>query len=93
MVSRVERAVESRRSALMYFSGFMYKRSAPQKVRPRPMKARMDDAYGMDSIREIMPKNSRMYPIISDGFFLCNAHFDWLVFLFLFSSCLLCFIV
>lgn len=55
------------------------------------MKARMDDSYGMDSIREITPKDSRMYPIIPDGLFLCDACLDWLVFLLLFSSCLLCF--
>ena len=93
MVLSEEMAVESRRSALTSFVGLMNSRSAPQKVRPRPMKARMDDSYGMDSIREITPKNSRMYPIIRDGFFLCGACLDWFVFLFLFSSCLLCFIV
>lgn len=57
------------------------------------MKARMNDSYGMDSIREIMPKNSKMYPIIPDDLFLCGACLDWLVFLFLFPLCLLCFIV
>ena len=31
------------------------------------MKARMDDSYRIDDIREIMPKDSRMYPIIPDG--------------------------
>ena len=67
MVLSEEVAVESRRSALTSFVGLMNKRSAPQKVRPNPMKARMDDSYRMDSIREIMPKDSRMYPIIPDG--------------------------
>ncbi len=93
MVLSEEMAVESRRSALTSFVGLMNRRSAPQKVRPRPMKARIDDSYEMDTIREITPKDSRMYPIIPDGFFFCDACLDWFVFLFLFSSCLSCLIV
>ena len=67
MVLSEAMAVESRRSALTSFVGLMNSRSAPQKVRPKPMKARMDDSYEMDSMRDIMPKVSRVYPVILEG--------------------------
>jgi len=67
MVLSEEMMVEFRRSALTSFVGVINSKSAPQKVRPRPMKARMDDSYRIEGIREIMPKDSRMYPIIPDG--------------------------
>ena len=38
-----EMAVESKRLAFTSFVGLMNRRRAPQKVRPKPMNARMDD--------------------------------------------------
>lgn len=67
MVLSEEMAVESRRSALTSFVGLINSKSAPQKVRPKPMKARMDDSYEMDSRRDTMPKDSRAYPVILEG--------------------------
>jgi len=44
MLANVEGAIAFSKSSFTYLVGVMYRRRAPQKVRPKPMKARMDEA-------------------------------------------------
>ena len=54
--------VESSIVCFTYFSGLMYSDSAPQKVRPRPMKARMVDSQIMETARAVKPNANRSHP-------------------------------
>ena len=67
MVVREDMAVESKRLALMYFTGFMKRRRAPQKVSAMPIKASIDDEYRMDEISAIVPKSRSAYPLFPEG--------------------------
>jgi len=53
-------AVESSTVDFTYRSRFRYKKRKPQKVSPKPMKARMEEAYTIEKIRASIPMRARM---------------------------------
>ena len=63
MFVSVERDVAFSNSSLTYFAGFMYGKSAPQKVSPRPMKARTYEEERMDPNRATSPSSNIEYAI------------------------------
>jgi len=66
MVLSKERVAESRRLAFTYFVGFMKRSRAPQKVRPRPIRASMDDENTMDVMRPTVPESSTIYATVPE---------------------------
>lgn len=58
MFASVEKDVAFSNSSLTHFVGFMYRKSAPQKVSPRPMKAKIQEEERKDDNRAIFFQTS-----------------------------------
>lgn len=65
--------VWSSRVCFTYFSVLVKSNSGPQKLRPRPMKARMVDSYIMENAKAIKPNVNRSPPTSLAGFVLRRA--------------------
>lgn len=75
-------AVESKRLLSTYFMGLTKRNKAPQKVRPRPMNARVCDSRIIETMSEEVPVIMNMALILSGW-----NHFDCLDVKFSTSSC------
>jgi len=73
MFANLGSSVELSRISLTYFSVVMYSVSAPQKVRPRPMKARTEDSRFMEKAMAIKPRVNRNQLTSLVGLVLCEA--------------------
>lgn len=78
--SSAEKDVAFNISSLTYFVGFMYRKSAPQKVSPRPIKAKMYEEERKDPNRATSPSSSIEYAIGLE------AVIRTIIFLYLFST-------
>ena len=62
-----EIAVESRRLLLTYFMGLTKKKRAPQKVKPKPMNAKICEFSSTEKIRDKAPGIMKAMPIFPEG--------------------------
>lgn len=65
MLSRLEEEAAFNNSSFTYFVDFIYRNSAPQKVSPRPMKARTYEEKNTDVNKDTSPSKSNTYGIVS----------------------------
>lgn len=80
MFTSVEKDIAFSNSSFTYFVGFMYRKSAPQKANPRPMKAKMYEEERKDPNRATSPSSRIEYGIGLE------AVIRVIIFLYLFST-------